>query len=108
MDPGKLKSLKVNQLQLTVAGADLTGTGALTFDNSGPVPKPIGTVDLKLTGGNGLMDKLTEMGLLPQDQAAGFKMMLGMFAKPAGDDVMTSEIEFKDDGSILANGQRIQ
>lgn len=108
-DPGKLNSLKLNQLQLTAAGADLTGTGAVTFDNSaGPVPKPVGAVDLKLTGGNGLIDKLIKMGLIPQDQAMGFKMMLGMFAKPAGDDVMTSKIEFKDDGSILANGQRIQ
>lgn len=110
-DPGKLQSLTVKQLQLTAAGADLTGTGALTFDNSqGPVPKPVGTVDLKLVGGNGLIDKLIKMGLVPQDQAMGFKMMLGMFAKPAADgsDNMTSKIEFKDDGSILANDQRIQ
>lgn len=107
--PGQLEALNLNQLQLTAAGADLTGSGAVTFDNSaGPVPKPVGAVDLKLTGGNALIEKLIKMGLIPEDQAMGFKMMLGMFAKPAGDDVMTSKIEFKDDGSILANGQRIQ
>lgn len=108
--PGELDSLTLNQLQVKAAGADLTGTGAVTFDNSaGPMPKPTGSVDLKLVGGNGLIDKLTKMGLVPQDQAMGARMMLGMFAKPAeGEDTMTSKIEFNADGSIMANGQRIQ
>ncbi|MBI1220214.1 MAG: DUF2125 domain-containing protein [Rhodobacteraceae bacterium] len=108
--PGELDSLTLNQLQVTAAGADLSGTGAVTFDNSqGPMPKPTGSVDLKLVGGNGLIDKLTKMGLVPQDQAMGARMMLGMFAKPGeGEDTMTSKIEFNADGSIMANGQRIQ
>ena len=59
--------------------------------------------------GNGLIDKVTKMGLVPQDQAMGARMMLGMFAKPGeGTDTMTSKIEFNADGSIMANGQRIQ
>jgi hypothetical protein len=108
--PGELDALTLNQLEVKAAGADLTGTGAVTFDNSaGGVPKPTGSVDLKLTGGNGLIDKVTKMGLVPQDQAMGARMMLGMFAKPGeGADTMTSKIEFNADGSILANGQRIQ
>ena len=108
-DPGQIDTLKVNQLQLTAGGADLTGTDALSFENTpGAAPKPVGDLNLKLTGGNGLLDKLIQMGLLPQDQAMGFRMMLGMFSKPAGDDVLTSQIEFKPDGAILANGQRIK
>ena len=108
--PGELDSLTLNQLEVKVVGADLTGTGAVTFDNSaGGMPKPTGSVDLKLTGGNGLIDKVTKMGLVPQDQAMGARMMLGMFAKPGeGTDTMTSKIEFNADGSIMANGQRIQ
>ena len=35
-------------------------------------------------------------------------MMMGMFAVPAGDDALTSKIEFKADGGIFANGQQIQ
>lgn len=108
--PGELDALTLNQLEVKLVGADLTGTGAVTFDNNaGGMPKPTGAVDLTLTGGNGLIDKVTKMGLVPQDQAMGARMMLGMFAKPGeGADTMTSKIEFKADGSILANGQRIQ
>lgn len=111
--PGELDALTLKQLQVTAVGAELTGTGDLTFDNSavppGGMPKPTGAVNLKLVGGNGLIDKLTQMGVVPQDQAMGARMMLGMFAKPGdGPDTLTSQIEFKPDGAILANGQRIQ
>lgn len=111
--PGELDALTLKQLQVTAVGAELTGTGDLTFDNAGVppggMPKPDGTVNLKLVGGNGLIDKLTKMGVVPQDQAMGARMMLGMFAKPGdGPDTMTSQIQFNPDGSILANGQRIQ
>jgi hypothetical protein len=48
------------------------------------------------------------MGLLPEDQAMGFRMMLGMFTRPgAGGDQVTSLIEFRD-GGIFANGQQLQ
>lgn len=106
--PGEVQSVNLNSLQVKAVGAELGGTGAVSFDNSGGMPKPIGAVDLKLTGANALIDKLVAMGLIPQDQAAGAKMMMGMFAVPAGEDVLTSKIEFKDDGGIYANGQRLQ
>lgn len=106
--PGKLESLSLNQLQVSAAGAALTGQGAATFDNAGPVPKPNGSVDLKLVGGNGLIDKLVAMGLLPEEQAMGARMMLGLFAVVSAEDTLTSKIEFKADGGIYANGQRVQ
>ena len=107
--PGEIQSVTLNQLKVAAVGADLSGTGAVTFDNSSAVPVPSGSVDLKLVGGNGLIDKFIAMGLLPKDQATGFRMMLAMFAKPGdGADTLTSKIEFNKDGSILANGQRIQ
>lgn len=106
--PGKLESLDLNELTLSAAGAALTGQGAATFDNTGPVPKPVGSVDLKLVGGNTLIDKLVAMGLLPEEQAMGARMMLGLFAVVSGEDTLTSKIEFKEDGGIYANGQRIQ
>jgi hypothetical protein len=111
--PGELHSLNVNALQLTVAGADLTGTGAFTFDNTdletyGGMPKPTGKLALKLVGGNGLMDKLVALGVLPEDQAMSARMMLSMFANPgAGEDELNSELEFKD-GGFFANGQQLQ
>lgn len=106
--PAELESAKINQLQVKAVGAELTGTGDMTFDNSTGTPMPIGAIDLQLTGANALIQKLVAMGIIPEDQAMGAQMMLGMFAVPAGDDVLTSKIEFKEGGSIFANGQQIQ
>lgn len=110
--PGELNSLDITELRAKVAGAELTGTGALTFDNTdlvtfGGMPAPTGKIDLKLVGGNTLMDKLVAMGLLPQDQAMGFRMMLSMFANATGEDELSSVLEFKD-GGFFANGQQLQ
>ncbi|MFD2173058.1 DUF2125 domain-containing protein [Rhodobacter lacus] len=106
--PVELDSVDINKLQLTAAGADLSGTGALTFDNSGGMPVPIGAIDLQLSGANKLMDGLVAMGLLPQDQVMFGKMMMAVYAVPKGEDLLTSKIEFKDGGKIFANGQPLQ
>ncbi|WP_102225502.1 DUF2125 domain-containing protein [Acidimangrovimonas sediminis] len=108
--PGQIDSVDIRKVHVAAAGADLSGTGAFTFDNSmGPQPVPEGSVDLTLKGGMELIDNLVKMGFVPEDQAAGTKMMLGLFAKPGdGPDTMTSKIEVKKDGQILANGQRIK
>ncbi|MBN2740462.1 MAG: DUF2125 domain-containing protein [Rhodobacteraceae bacterium] len=106
--PLKVDSADVNALQLTVAGADLRGNGAVKFDNSGSTPKPVGTLDFTLKGANALMDNLVAAGLVPQDQVMFGRMMLGLYAKPTGDDEMQSQVEFKDGGEVLVNGQRVQ
>ena len=106
--PFEPQTATLNTLEVTAAGASLTGTGAATFDNSMGMPMPKGAVDLKLVGGNKLIDTLVAMGLLPDEQAMGARMMLGLFAVPAGDDVLTSKIEMRDDGGLYANGQRLQ
>jgi hypothetical protein len=111
---GELESLTLNSLLVDVVGAQLTGTGAFTFDNSdtttfGGVPKPTGQIDLNLLGINGLMDTLATMGLLPAEQAMGARMMMGIFARPGdGPDSLTSKIEINAAGQVLANGQRIR
>ncbi|MFT3687649.1 hypothetical protein [Paenirhodobacter sp.] len=107
--PVEFDSLNISGLQLTALGADLTGHGALTFGR-GPEGEtvPEGAMDLRLAGGNGLMDNLTAMQLVPQDQMMFVRMMLGLYAVAAGDDLYTSKIEFKSGGEILANGQRIR
>lgn len=110
--PGELHSLDITELRAKIAGAELTGNGALTFDNTdlvtyGGMPAPTGKIDLKLVGGNTLMDKLVAMGLLPEDQVMGFRMMLSMFANATGEDELSSTLEFKD-GGFFANGQQLQ
>lgn len=113
--PGELHALDINELQLKIAGAELTGNGGFTFNMKDlstfdGMPAPTGALDLKLVGGNGLMDKLVAMGLLPEDQAMGARMMLGLFARPGdGPDTLTSKIEVDGaTGAVSANGQRLQ
>ena len=112
--PGQLHELTLKALQVKVAGADLTGDGSFTFNNDDletfdGLPAPTGALNLKLIGGNGLMDNLVKMGLLPEDQAMGARMMMGLFAVAGeGEDTLTSKIEVSGDGSIMANGQRLK
>ena len=111
--PGVINSMSINDITLRIAGAEVMGTGALTFDNTdlttfSGVPAPTGKVDLKVTGANKLMDTLIAMGMMSEDDAMGARMMLSMFANPgAGEDEFTSVLEFKDKG-FYANGQRLQ
>ncbi|MBD3665658.1 DUF2125 domain-containing protein [Sulfitobacter aestuariivivens] len=112
--PGELRSLSISEVLVDAVGARLAGTGDVTFDNTDMttfpgMPKPVGAVNLSLAGANGLMDKLVAMGLLPEEQAMGARMMMGLFAVP-GDapDTLKSTVEFTQDGQVLANGQRIK
>ena len=112
--PGEVDALDLNSLTLRAAGAELTGQGSFVFDNSdmqtfGGIPAPDGSVDLRLQGANDLLDTLISMGYLPEDQAMGVRMMMGMFAVPGdGEDVLNSTIEVRPDGQVLANGQRLR
>jgi hypothetical protein len=111
--PGEIQSLDLTELTLTAAGAALTGSGAVTFDNTDlvtfdGVPAPTGRIDMQLRGGNGLLDRLVTMGVLSGDDANGARLMLSLFANAGpGEDELTSTIEFKDKG-LFANGQRLQ
>jgi hypothetical protein len=112
--PAQIHALDITDLTLRAVGAEVTGKGALTFDNSDMttfpgMPLPTGTVDLKIVGANALLDKLIQLGFLPEDQAMGARMMMGLFAKAVEgqEDTLTSTLEFKDKG-FFANGQRLQ
>ncbi len=114
VQPGELHSLEVTNLKVSAAGAELLGEGSFTFDNSdldtfGGMPAPTGKLDLSLAGGNGLLDKLVNMGLVPEEEAGGVRLMMGLFAVPGdGPDTLTSTIEVQGNGQVFANGQRIQ
>lgn len=111
--PGELTSLDLSQILVKAAGAEVGATGGLTFDNTDlvtfdGVPAPTGTINVTIKGVNALIDNLIAMGILPDDQAMGARMMLGVFARPGpGPDELTSVIEFKD-GGLFANGQQLQ
>lgn len=112
--PGELHELMLNALTVKLAGADLSGTGAFTFDNADRqtfpgMPRPEGEVNLTLAGANALLDKLGQMGLLPQEQLMGARMMLGLFARPGdGEDTLVSTITVDENGGVFANGQQLR
>ena len=111
--PGELHSLDLTQVLAKAAGAEVSATGGLTFDNADlatfdGVPRPEGKITVGIKGVNQLVDNLIAIGILSDDDAMGFRMGLAMFARPgAGPDELTSEIEFKD-GGLFANGQQLQ
>lgn len=111
--PGELHAATLSDLTLRGAGAEVTGSGAFTFDNSdlesfGGVPRPEGKAEFALNGINGLVDALIQMGIIPEQDALMPRMMLGMFATPVGEDMLTSTIEVNAEGHVLANGQRLR
>lgn len=112
--PGMISSVMLKELTLDAVGALLEGSGGFTFDFTDMrtipgVPRPEGSAMFKLEGGNGLLDTLVAMGLVPEEQAMGIRMMTGMFAKPGdGPDTLESEIEVNSEGHVLANGQRLR
>ena len=106
--PAMPKSLKINQIALDMVGAKVDLNGDLTFDEANA--QPLGKINGSFEGVNGLLDKAVAMGLVPQDQLMGMRMMLAMFAKPVDGqaDKMATEIEFREGGSIFANGQQVK
>jgi len=112
--PGELTALTLSDLVIEVAGAELTGSGDFTFDNSDTnsfdgMPRPLGAADFRLLGGNALLDKLIQMGFVSEQDALGARMMMGLFSVPGpAEDELNSRIEVNEAGHVLANGQRLR
>jgi len=106
-------NFSLDAFEITAAGASLTGTGEMNINYDdvakGGEPKPAGAIDLSMSGLNALLDNLIAMGLLPEEQAMGGRMMLGLFAVPGeGEDTLKSRLEINEEGQIFANGQRLK
>lgn len=107
--PGELRALNLNEMRLSVGGADLTGSGALTFAAGQLVPMPVGSMDVALSGGNALLDALIAGGLVPAEQGAFVRGAANVFGRPGPTaDTLQSTVVFGADGSITANGVPIQ
>lgn len=102
--PAELVDLTLNELRLAIAGAELTGSGSAEFA-PGPIPMPVGAVDLQLQGANALIDRLQAAGIVPIEQLAMARGLLGAFTRPsAAPDTVESTIQFTQGGGITANG----
>lgn len=106
--PMSPRSLTINDLSLNALGANAELDGQLTFGDD--PSQPVGTITGTFSGINGLMDNLVAMGLVPQQQLMGARMMLAMFARPVEGqpDQLQTELKFVEGGSIYANGQQVK
>ncbi|WP_265501216.1 DUF2125 domain-containing protein [Paracoccus beibuensis] len=106
--PFQPRSLTINDISLDALGATADVAGSLTFGDD--PTKPVGTIEGTFSGINGLLDNLVKMGVVPQDQLMAPRMMIAMFARPVegSEDQLQTELEFREDGSILANGQQVK
>ena len=110
--PPEVVDLDIRTFELSLAGAAILGRAAFTGTPGGtPVapglPPLEGTAELSATGLNALMDGLTQLGLLPPQQGAMVRGMLGFIARPTGDDAYATEIQIGPNG-ITANGIPLQ
>ena len=98
----------LNKVYLNAVGAKVDMDGALTF--SEPAMDPVGKINGTFEGVNALLNNLVQMGLVEAEEVQGYRMMLAMFAKPVEGqtDALRTELEFKEGGSIFANGVQVQ
>lgn len=106
-------SVTLDTLRIALAGALVTGSGDFTFDNTdtqtfAPMPRPEGSAAVQISGLNGLLDNLVAMGLVPEQDIMGPRMMMGMFARSTGDDQMEIEVEVLPSGQVNVNGNRVR
>ena len=111
----ELESISLDDLDIQGLGLEVTGDGSFVFDNDDlitipGIPRPRGSAEVQLIGGNTFIDTLINMGILTQDYAMQARMMLMLFAKPDPSvaDKLSSRWEITEDGQITANGQRLR
>ncbi len=103
-----LRTLSLDDLRLAYAGAELTGTGAIGWDElqalTAALPPPSGQGDFVLTGAYALLDQVARAGLLPPEGIAGVRAALAGFGRPTGEDRLESTIALDESGRMTVNG----
>ncbi|MEO0915136.1 MAG: DUF2125 domain-containing protein, partial [Pseudomonadota bacterium] len=108
MEVAQVSDVDITTVYLNAGGAEVAADGSLVMNNAGPFPMPEGAINVSLKGIQGLVNSLTELGLVGAQEAGMAMGMMMAFAKPGEEpDSFTSEIEFKD-GGVTANGIPLQ
>lgn len=106
---GRLETLVLEQVRVALAETELEATGRLAFPRGKEdteALRPVGLINVTLMGAEGLLQRLSRAGLLPSDQAMGIQLMLNMFGQTGpGEDELTFETRFSEDGQVFLNGQ---
>ncbi len=106
-------TVEINEITAEFGGAALSGGGSFAYDLENPaivngLPVPAGEVNLSLSGGFGLIDKLGQIGLIPPEAVIGIRGFVGALSRPVGEDQLETTIEVTPEGAVLANGVRIR
>lgn len=106
----EVRSMLINTARLAIAEAEIDAGGELQIEQTAEgIPSPTGRIDVTLTGATRLLDRLVQVGIVPQQQAMGARMMLSMFATPGTtDDELVSAIRFTEDGHVFVNEQQVR
>lgn len=92
---------------------DLTGKGALTFDNTDlvafdGVPAPDGMLAFAVKGITVLLDRMIAAGMFSSEELNGLRFGLAFTANPGtGSNNLTTRIEFRDK-SLILNGIKMR
>ena len=112
--PGEVSKLVIEKLLISAAGATIAADADLDVDNSAQsifdpdMPAFGGTANLRLTGVTGLIDKLSQMGLIPPGpamMASGMAKQLGKVE--TGPDDLSADVVLTKEGSLTVNGNPI-
>jgi hypothetical protein len=108
--PGEIETLKLDKLTVRGLGAEIGATADLDVDNEatspfGQGPNVFGTANIRMTGVVGLLNTLSQMGLVPPAQAMMGAGMLSQLGKPVnGPDDLEADIELSEQGELSVNG----
>jgi hypothetical protein len=110
--PADIVSLNITGIDAAAIGAAVTGDGAFTFDNADKTtipgfPRPEGEASVRMTGIYGVIDMLSQLGVLPMEEGMAARAAIGMFAQATGEDELTSTFTIAPDGSMTINGAPI-
>ena len=108
-EPIELGAIRLDQLALRLGQAHFEGEGRFDTDRqAGGLEQAMemgqGAFTFTLRGGNALLARLIDEGVLPADQAFLVRMMLGGMARQVGEDHLESQVTIMPGGQVLVNG----
>lgn len=109
--PGEVETLTLDNLTIRGVGAEIGATAALQVDNEamspfGPGPNVWGTANIRMQGVQGLLNTLSQMGLVPPAQAMMAAGMISQLGRPvSGPDDLEADVELSEQGDLSVNGQ---
>ncbi len=111
--PLDFSSVTLEELELRFGDARLSGSGSVAFEGgtvmnqTSDIPEGTGAFVIDLTGGEALLNRLGDSGLLLAEQLFMVRMMMGALGRSVGEDHLRSEITIRPGEEPLINGMPI-